>query len=217
MIKLALDTSFENLSICITKNNSILVNFYSSSKRKNSKIIFTIIDDLLKNTGLKLEEIDLYIVNCGPGSYTGVRIGMAVIKTFAQVYKKPVIPVNSLELIAGQIKNENKFNVLLNCTKREVYHANFKIVNNFPVLDSRIFLSNLENFLKESNNFPFILHRVNPEKRAPEPMFDKLDKIKPDIPLPDAKLLETIGTEKFKKSSFDFKSQINPLYIKREI
>ena len=79
MIRLALDTSFENLGICITKNDSILVNFYSSNNRRNSKIIFTIIDELLKNTRIKLEEIDLYIINCGPGSYTGVRIGMAVI------------------------------------------------------------------------------------------------------------------------------------------
>ena len=97
MIRLALDTSFEHLSICITKNEYPLVNFFSSSYRKNSEIIFNIIENLLKNAGIKLDNIDIYVINCGPGSYTGVRIGMAVVKTFAQVFSKPVIPVNSLK------------------------------------------------------------------------------------------------------------------------
>ena len=197
MIRLAVDTSFENLSLCITKNNFPLGNFFSSGNRNNSKIIFNVLDDLLKYSGIKLKDIDFYIINCGPGSYTGVRIGMAIVKTFAQVYKKPIIPVNSLELIAGQIKHKNKVShVMLNCTRREIFYAKFKTIDDQPILESPIILTSLENFLKTSNDSPVVLYRVNPEKRNPEPMFDLLKKIKLDLPIPDAILLDSIGERK---------------------
>ena len=218
MIRLAVDTSFENLSLCVTKNNLPLGDFFSANNRQNSKIIFNVIDDLLKNAGIKLSEIDAYIINCGPGSYTGVRIGMAVVKTFAQIFKKPIIPVNSLELIAGQIKNRNMyFNVLLNCTSREIFYAKFKTVNGHPIIKSPISLINLEKFLEKSNDMPVVLYRVNPERRPPEPMFDLLKKIKLDFPYPNAILLESLRARKFLKSSYNPNLQENPIYIKREV
>ena len=218
MIRLSVDTSFENLSLCITKNDLPLGDFFSSNNRQNSKIIFNIIDNLLKNAGIKLAEIDAYVINCGPGSYTGVRIGMSVVKTFAQVYKKPVIPVNSLELLAKLNKKNNlDFNVLLNCTSREIFFAKFKTFDNQPVIKSPIYLTNLEKFLKTSNDIPVVLYRVNPERRNPEPMFDSLNKIEIEIPKPDAILLDTIGSRKYRQKSFNYNFQVNPLYIKREI
>jgi len=218
MIRLSIETSFENLSLCITKNNTPLGNFFSSGNRNNSKIIFNVIDDLLNYSGIKLADIDVYIINCGPGSYTGVRIGMAVVKTFSLVFNKPIIPVNSLELIAGQIKHKNKdFHVLLNCTRREIFYAKFKTIDDHPILKSPIFLTNLEKYIESSNDMPVVLHRVNPERRNPEPMFDLLKKIKLDIPIPDAMLLDSLGARKFLKSSFNNDLPVNPLYIKREI
>ena len=105
MIRLSVDTSFEHLGLCLTRNGVPLANYYSLCHRRNATIIFEVIDDLLKSAELSLAEVDAYVVNCGPGSYTGVRIGMSVAKTFAQVHDKPVIPVNSLELLAGQIRH----------------------------------------------------------------------------------------------------------------
>ena len=119
MIRLSVDTSFEHLGLCLTRNGVPLVNYYSLCHRRNATIIFEVIDDLLRSAELSLAEVDAYVVNCGPGSYTGVRIGMSVAKTFAQVHDKPVIQVNSLELLAGQIRHlKNDFPVLLNCTRR---------------------------------------------------------------------------------------------------
>ena len=139
MIRLSVDTSFEHLGLCLTRNGVPLANYYSLCNRRNSKIIFEVIDDLLKNADIKLAEVDAYVVNRGPGSYTGVRIGMAVVKTFAQVHKKPVVAVNSLELLAGQIRYlKNEFPVLLNCTRLEVFHATFRIVEGKPVVKTPI-------------------------------------------------------------------------------
>ena len=122
MIRLSVDTSFEHLGVCLTSNGVCLANYYSLCNRKNSSIIFGVIDELLKNAEIKLADIDAYVVNRGPGSYTGVRIAMGVVKTFAQVHQKPVVPVDSLELLAGQISSlKEDFPVLLNCTRSEVF------------------------------------------------------------------------------------------------
>ena len=218
MIRLSVDTSFEHLGLCLTRNGVPLANYYSLCNRQNSKIIFEVIDDLLKNADIKLAEVDAYVVNRGPGSYTGVRIGMAVVKTFAQVHKKPVVAVNSLELLAGQIRYlKNEFPVLLNCTRLEVFHATFRIVEGKPVAKTPIQLSSFEKFYETKQDVPVVLYRISPERRKPEPLFEKLKLLPLDHPVPDALLLDRLGAKKMLSSSFDQDAPVHPLYIKREV
>ena len=218
MIRLSVDTSFEHLGLCLTRNGVPLANYYSLCKRKNSKIIFEILDELLKNTELKLAEVDAYIINCGPGSYTGVRIGMAVVKTFAQVNKKPIVPVTSLELLAGQVSQfKNDFHVLLNCTRREIFHETFRNIEDQPVAQTQIQLTSLEKFIESNENVPVVLYRVSPERRKPETLFEKLVHLPLDYPVADALLLDRLGAKKMFSSAFDPNAPVNPLYIKREV
>ena len=218
MIRLSVDTSFEHLGLCLTRNGVPLANYYSLCNRRNSKIIFEVIDDLLKNADIKLAEVDAYVVNRGPGSYTGVRVGMAVVKTFAQVHKKPVVAVNSLELLAGQIRYlKNEFPVLLNCTRLEVFHATFRIVEGKPVAKTPIQLSSFEKFYETKQDVPVVLYRISPERRKPEPLFEKLKLLPLDNPVPDALLLDRLGAKKMLSSSFDQDAPVHPLYIKREV
>ena len=217
MIRLSVDTSFEHLALCLSRNGVPLANYYSLCKRKNSKIIFEVIDELLKNSDLKLSEVDTYVINCGPGSYTGVRIGMAVVKTFAQVNNKPIVPVTSLELLAGQISQlKNDFHVLLNCTRKEVFHSKFRIVEGQPVVQTPIQLTTLEKYIDSNENVPVVLYRVSPERREPEPLFEKLSRLPLDYPVADALLLDRLGANKMLSSTFDPDTPVNPLYIKRE-
>ena len=218
MIRFSVDTSFEHLGLCLTRNGVPLANYYSLCNRRNSKIIFEVIDDLLKNADIKLAEVDAYVVNRGPGSYTGVRIGMAVVKTFAQVHNKPVVAVNSLELLAGQIKYlKNEFPVLLNCTRLEVFHATFRIVEGKPVAKTPIQLSSFEKFYETKQDVQVVLYRISPERRKPEPLFEKLKLLPLDHPVPDALLLDRLGAKKMLSSSFDQDAPVHPLYIKREV
>lgn len=218
MIRLSVDTTFEHLGLCLTSNGAPLANYYSLCKRRNSKIIFEVIDDLLKNVEIKLSQVDAYVINCGPGSYTGVRIGMSIVKTFAQVYNKPVVAVNSLELLAGQIRYlKNEFTVLLNCTRQEVFLGKFCIVEGQPVAQTPIQLVSLEKFIEYSNHEPVVLFRVSPERRKPEPLFEKLKLLALDYPVPDALLLDRLGASKLQNASFDQNDPVHPLYIKREV
>ena len=218
MIRLSVDTSFEHLGGCLTCNGVCLANYYSLCNRKNSSIIFGVIKELLKNAEIKLSDIDAYVVNRGPGSYTGVRIAMGVVKTFAQVHQKPVVPVDSLELLAGQISSlKEDFPVLLNCTRREIFHARYSIIDGKPEARSSIQLSSLKNFLESSRNIPVVLHRVNPERRKVEPLFEKLNLLPLDYPIADAMLLDRLGEQKLISNEIDFNTPVNPLYIKRDV
>jgi tRNA threonylcarbamoyl adenosine modification protein YeaZ len=218
MIRLSVDTSFEHLGLCLTRNGVPLANYYSLCKRRNSKIIFEVIDELLKNNELKLAEVDAYVINCGPGSYTGVRIGMAVVKTFAQVNNKPIVPVTSLELLAGQISQlKNDFHVLLNCSRREIFHEKFRVVEDQTIAQTQIQLTSLEKFIESNENVPVVLYRISPERRKPEPLFEKLAHLPLDYPVADALLLDSLGARKFFSSAFDQDAPVNPLYIKREV
>ena len=218
MIRLSVDTSFEHLGVCLTCNGVCLANYYSLSNRKNSSIIFGVIDELLRNAEIKLSDIDAYVVNRGPGSYTGVRIAMGVVKTFAQVHQKLVVPVDSLELLAGQISSlKEDFSVLLNCTRSEVFHARYIIINGKPQLQTPIQLTSLEKFLENYRDKAVILHRVNAGRRKFEPLFEKLKLLRLDYPIADALLLDSIGEYKIKSNEINYKAQLNPLYIKRDV
>ena len=218
MIRLSVDTSFEHLAVSLTRNGVCLANYYSLCNRKNSKIIFGVIDELLKNAEIKLDDIDVYVVNRGPGSYTGVRIAMGVVKTFAQVHQKPVVPVDSLELLAGKIISlKGDFSVLLNCTRNEIFHASYKIIDGKPEAQTPIQLTSLEKFWDTSRDKAVVLHRVNPERRKAEPLFEKLKLLPLDYPIADAMLLDRLGMHKLKSYAIDFNAPVNPLYVKRDV
>ena len=218
MIRLSVDTSFEHLGVCLTSNGVCLANYYSLCNRKNSSIIFGVIDELLKNAEIKLSDIDAYVVNRGPGSYTGVRIAMGVVKTFAQVHKKPVVPVDSLELLAGQIISvKEDFPDLLYCTRREVFHAKYSIVEGKPEAWTPIQLTSLEIFLETSKNKAVVLHRVNPKRHKAEPLFEKLKLLPLDYPIADTLLLDRLGAHRLESGKINFNEPVNPLYVKRDV
>ena len=160
----------------------------------------------------------MYLVNRGPGSYTGVRIAMGVVKTFAQVHNKLVVAVDSLELLAGQISSlKEDFSVLLNCTRSEVFHANYRIIDGKPQAQTQIQLISLEKFLEKNRDKAVVLYRVNAGRRKFEPLFEKLKLLPLDYPIADALLLDRLGEHKLKSNEIDYNAQLNPLYIKRDV
>ena len=218
MIRLSVDTSFEHLAVCLTRNGECLSNYYSLCNRKNSSIIFGVIDEILNDVEVKLADIDAYVVNRGPGSYTGVRIALSVVKTFALVHQKPVVPVDSLELLAGQISSsKTDFSVLLNCTRSEVYHAKYSIVDGQPEARTPIQLTSLENYFETSRDKAVVLYQVNLERRKVVPLFEKLKLLPLDYPIADALLLDRLGEHKLKSCDFDINAKVNPLYVKRDV
>ena len=98
---LAIDTSSKYFYLAIAEDDKIKVNICRPSGRGLSRMIIPLIERALKKAGLSLKDIDCFACGLGPGSFTGLRVGLAVIKGFAFSLNKPVVGIVSLDCLAG--------------------------------------------------------------------------------------------------------------------
>lgn len=97
---LSLDTATEVATCAILENNNLLGETILNYKKQHSVILMPMIDSLLKNLNLSIKDIDGFVVSKGPGSFTGLRIGMATIKGLSQGTKKPFVSISTLDGLA---------------------------------------------------------------------------------------------------------------------
>lgn len=100
---LTIDTSTIVASAAILNEERLVGEVIINHQKKHSEKLMLAIDHLLSDGGLSIKDIDVFGVVAGPGSFTGLRIGMATIKGFAQALNKPVIGVSTLESLAMNI------------------------------------------------------------------------------------------------------------------
>ncbi len=101
MIWLGIDTSNTPLAVAIMKDEQVLAEYKSSMKVTHSIGTMPAIEELMAKAGIQPKELDAIAVSHGPGSYTGVRIGVTIGKTLAWTLDKPIVQVSSLEVLAG--------------------------------------------------------------------------------------------------------------------
>lgn len=97
---LAVDTSAVCASVAVTENGRILSECSINSGLTHSRTLMPMIDSALKNAEIDLSDIDLFACSAGPGSFTGVRIGVAAIKGLCDGVNKKCVPVSTLEALA---------------------------------------------------------------------------------------------------------------------
>jgi tRNA threonylcarbamoyladenosine biosynthesis protein TsaB len=100
---LCLDSATESATAAIIDENKLLGEIIFNYKKQHSVIMMPMIDKLLKNTDLDINDIDGFVVSKGPGSFTGLRIGMATIKGLVQANEKPFISISSLDALANNL------------------------------------------------------------------------------------------------------------------
>ncbi|WP_102349587.1 tRNA (adenosine(37)-N6)-threonylcarbamoyltransferase complex dimerization subunit type 1 TsaB [Bacillus sp. Marseille-P3661] len=100
MKALAIDTSNQVMGVAIIDGQSIIGEYITNVKRNHSVQLMPAIHDLMKAVGIQPKQLERIIVAHGPGSYTGVRIGVTVAKTLAWSLNIPIVGVSSLEVLA---------------------------------------------------------------------------------------------------------------------
>ena len=103
MITLAIDSSSKVATAALIKDDTLLGEITLNDKKEHSVILMTIIQDLLKFHKLDVNDIDGYVVSKGPGSFTGLRIGMATIKGLSFSSNKPYVSISSLDALAYSV------------------------------------------------------------------------------------------------------------------
>jgi tRNA threonylcarbamoyladenosine biosynthesis protein TsaB len=108
VLALALDTSSLVGSLAVLRDDQLIGVVSTRSEENYSSRMFRHLDFLLHDLSLKLADFDLFSVAAGPGSFTGLRVGLTAAKAWAEVYKKPVVGISALEAVAMQSFRRNQ-------------------------------------------------------------------------------------------------------------
>ena len=123
---LAIDSTSAAASAAVVQDGSLLGEIYVNFKLKHSEKLLPMIDQLLCDLRLTLNEIDCYAACCGPGSFTGLRIGAAAVKALAHGTDRKIISVSSLEACAyGQLPYEGYVCSIFDARRDEFYSSCF--------------------------------------------------------------------------------------------
>lgn len=124
---LALDSSAKSASVAILEDQKLLGEFYINVGLTHSQTLLPMVKSLLENTKIDLKTIDFFAVSSGPGSFTGIRIGISAIKGMAFALEKPCVSVSTLEALAYNVINENHIIcAVMDARCNQVYNAIFK-------------------------------------------------------------------------------------------
>ena len=127
---LAVDCSAGPASAAIFEDDVVLAFSYCNIKLTHSETLLPMIKNTLESALLTLEDIDVFAVNNGPGSFTGIRIGISAIKGLSLAKDKPCIAVSTLESIAYLFKNfEGVISSVMDARLNQVYNALFLVEN----------------------------------------------------------------------------------------
>src|SRR4030066_909454 len=157
---LAIETSTMLGGIAIVYDLSgLIAEVRVNVKSTHSERLVTATDYVLKQAGLKVSDIDVFAIAIGPGSFTGLRIGLSTVKGFSYATGKPIVSVPTLEALAQNFPFcRYPVCTMLDARKKEVYAALFKWRNDGFIRLINEMSVKVQDFLKklEENN-PFAL------------------------------------------------------------
>lgn len=212
---LAMDTSTLTATVAVLNEEKLLGEFTVCNKLTHSQMIMPMLDTLLKTISISVNDIDVFATSVGPGSFTGLRIGMASIKTLAQALDKPVIGVSSLDAVAENFSfTDCIICPIMDARHSEVYNALYH--NGKEIVKSRAV--NINTLLEELNgkNVVFagdgvltygeLIKSFENEKWMIAP---------PNFLLPRASSVAAAALKRAAKGDFDNTYTLNPVYLKK--
>lgn len=125
---LAVDTSALTATVAVMKNGVLVFENNITNALTHSETLMPMIDYALSSVKLSVKDIDLFAVSCGPGSFTGIRIGVSAIKALAYATNKPVYGINTLEALAFNLSVTENVRVcpIMDARRSQVYNAVYK-------------------------------------------------------------------------------------------
>src|SRR5690242_9934805 len=127
MLILALDTATPTGSVAVLRDGRLAGVVSTSTDETYSSRLFRQLEFLLGELSLKVSQFDVFAVAAGPGSFTGLRVGIAAVKGWAEVFSKPIVAVSGLEAVAAQARfNDNWIASVLDARRGQIYAALYR-------------------------------------------------------------------------------------------
>ena len=214
---LNIESSTTNCSISLANNGELIsIRELNEKNYSHSTKLHSFIEEVLKNSNITVNKLSAIAVSSGPGSYTGLRIGVSAAKGLCYALQIPLISVPTLQVLARQlnIQREDLIIPVMDARRDEVYSAvynsEYELVRNiFPeIIDSESFIE-----LAKDNKLYFIGNGQEKCERLIRKnsnlIFSNYDTF------PSSKEMVLISYEKFKKSKFEDVAYFEPDYLKK--
>jgi tRNA threonylcarbamoyladenosine biosynthesis protein TsaB len=136
----ALDTSSASLAISILDGERILWQEDYCDQFRHVEVLVPLIQKGCAKAKIELKNIDVFACGLGPGSFTGLRVGIAAVKAFALANDKKIVTFSSLDLIAENVTEEGDILVILDARREKLYCARYRRKNGvlFKTNDTRL-------------------------------------------------------------------------------
>jgi tRNA threonylcarbamoyladenosine biosynthesis protein TsaB len=217
---LAIDTSHMRGSVAVTRMEVPLCELLFDASDTHSATMMPAVDTCLEKARTRLADIDIFVTVIGPGSFTGLRIGLATVKGLAAVGGRPVVPIGSLEALAAALPFADRPVLpLIDARRGEVYAALFDTSSGYPAEIVSPFSSSPEGLTEsigdETGNKPVIVCGTGAERCR-----DELGKLPqgasfcgPRWLTPSASIAAFLALDR-DPVPFEALSSLEPLYIR---
>ena len=158
---LALETSAKSVSAAVVENGAVLASSYQNTGLTHSRTLMPLVDGMLKAADLKLEQMELIAVAQGPGSFTGLRIGVSAAKGLAWAKELPCCGVSTLLAMAQNLRHlDGTIVCAMDARRNQVYNAVFRAENGQLTRlteDRAVSLAELAEELKNAEGAKFVV------------------------------------------------------------
>lgn len=212
---LSIDSATRSGSVALHQDGQLIGLQQYSIDKSHSSLLHVIIDQLIRNCGVSIDDLDGIAVSAGPGSYTGLRIGVSSAKGLCFALDKPLIAVNTLEAMAKQVSNINTEKALLcpmiDARRLEVYGI---------ILDHKLtIMEETEAIIVEENSFDryFQGNKViffGDGSGKCKNILNNENAIFLENIVPSAKEIGELATQKYIKEDFENLASYEPFYLK---
>jgi len=214
-IILGIETATKICSVAITDGGKLLALKEEGGEYSHAEKLNGFIEDCLKEANVTLQHIDAIAVSKGPGSYTGLRIGVSTAKGLCYALKKPLISVDTLQAMAlAMSKTDDNFDLyvpMIDARRMEVYTAVFNVDNNKEEdISAKIIDENSFAVLKENNRL--VLFGDGAEKCRETLIHSNI--FYSDKGLPSAEYVNRIAQQKLAKNEIEDVAYFEPYYLK---
>lgn len=153
MISLFVDTSYKSMYVALIKDNELLNDKHMMTEANFSELLLPSISSLLENAGYSTNQINKIFVTVGPGSFTGIRIGLTVCKVLAWSLGIGIIPISSLEFMATTKVDTDYIIPIIDARRDKVFGGVYDSIGNAVIDDSYTCVSDLFSSLTGTYKF----------------------------------------------------------------
>jgi tRNA threonylcarbamoyladenosine biosynthesis protein TsaB len=214
---LAIETSTKSLSLALADGQSILSEYKGGAALRHSQDLVPNLEALLQKAEMTLDAIDCFAISAGPGSFTGLRVGIAMAKGLNFATRIPIVAVPTLDAIASNLGDSgNGICVVVDARKKNLYASLYKADKGGIIRVSGYELvaaEELKERLKAQEKTLFTGDGIAPYREIIKEQFKGARFADERHWYPDVKVIARLGAEKFKNREFSDPDALVPMYI----